>query len=138
MSWALVNWFRLSSMSSTAARCRVLRCGVPAASPVLMVLALLGMPDGVQHDVGDVLVGELVGHLASAPDALDEVCPTQDAQVLADQGLGQAEPLDQLVDAAFAIGELGDERDADGGGERAEELAGLVVGVHGRRSQSHA
>ena len=44
-----------------------------------MVLTLLRVPDGVQHDVGDVLVGELVGHLASAADALDEVGSAQDA-----------------------------------------------------------
>jgi hypothetical protein len=42
-----------------------------------MVLALLGVPDGVEHDVRDVLVGELVGHLASAPDTLDQVGPSQ-------------------------------------------------------------
>ena len=58
--------------------------------------------------------------------------------MLADQRLRQVERLDQLVDAALAVGELGDQRDANGGGERSEELAGLVVGVNGRGGQSHA
>jgi hypothetical protein len=69
-----------------------------------MVLALLGVPDGVQHDVRDVLVGELVGHLAPASDSFDEIGSAQDAQVLADQWLGQAQCLDQLVDAPFTVG----------------------------------
>jgi hypothetical protein len=78
---------------------------------------------GVTDDVRDVLVGESVGNFAAPPNAFDEVGSTQHPQVLADQRLGKTECLDELVDAAVAGGELGDQGNADRGGERTKELA---------------
>ena len=101
-----------------------------------MVLALLSVLDGVAHDVGDVLVGELVGHLAAAPDALDEVGAAQDAQVLADQGCGRSSVSTSSWTQRSPVGKLGNQRDPDGGREGSEELASLVVAVH-RSGVSH-
>ena len=72
------------------------------------------MVDGVADNVGHVVVGELVGNLASAAHALDEIGAAQYSQVLADERLRKAETVDEFVDAAFAVGELGDKRNTDG------------------------
>jgi hypothetical protein len=96
-----------------------------------MDLALLGVSDGVEHDVCDVLVGELVGDFASAAHAFDEVGPAKNAQVLADQRLRQVEALNELVDALLAVGERAHQGDPDGRGESAKEFRGLVEAVDG-------
>ena len=58
----------------------------------------------------------------------------QHPQVLGDQRLRRAELLDQLVHAALAGGQLGDDGDAERRGQRAEQLArGLVRLVAGSR-----
>src|SRR3954468_9307347 len=105
MSCALENSSRVSSMSRTATRWRVLRGRPPRSSGVLMAVTLCGVTYGVLHDVRDVLVGEPIGNLAAAADALNEVRATQDTKVLADQRLREPERLDDFVHAAFVVGE---------------------------------
>jgi len=77
-------------------------------------MSFLGVVHGVANDVGDVIVGELVGDLAAASDAFDKVGAAENAKVLADQRLRQPEAVDQLVDAAFAVGKLSDQRHSNG------------------------
>src|SRR3954451_14033290 len=95
------------------------------------------MADGVGHDVRDMIVHQRVGDLAAAARTPDHPGPAQHPQVLGDQRLGCAQFLHQLVHAALAHAQLGDDRDADRRGERAQQLPGGLVGlVTGRRHGS--
>jgi len=83
--------------------------------------------------VADVLVGQRVLHFAAAPRSTDHTGGPQHAQMLGDQRLGGAERLDELMHATGAHAQLGDDRDAQRGRERAQEFAGCAVllgGVH--------
>jgi hypothetical protein len=86
-----------------------------------------GVGDGVGDDVGDVLVGEGVPDLPTA--ALTAYHPgrPQDPQVLGDQGLADAERVDQLMHAALAAAQFGDQGDAQRGGQGSEQFAGGLV-----------
>ncbi|GAA3652987.1 hypothetical protein GCM10022267_44110 [Lentzea roselyniae] len=51
--------------------------------------------------------------------------------MLADQRLGDAQRLDQLVHAAVVLAQLQDDGDADRRGQCAQQVAGLGQGVRG-------
>jgi hypothetical protein len=78
--------------------------------------------DCVADDVSDVLVAQPIDDLAPATARGHQVRGTQDAQVLADERLGDAEGVDEVVDAALAVGELEQDGHAYGGSKGSEEL----------------
>lgn len=96
-----------------------------------MNLALLGMTDRVEHDVRDVFVGELVGNLATTTHTVNQVSATKNAEMLADQRLGEVQSFNELVDALLTVGELGHQSNPDRGGQGAEELRGLIEAIDG-------
>src|SRR5919198_5265780 len=59
---------------------------------------LLRVSDGIQHDVGDVLVGEDVLDLPGLAPRGHDAGRAQDAEVLGDERLTHSEGGDQLVD----------------------------------------
>ena len=75
------------------------------------------MRDGIEHDVGDVVVGESVGHLASTSLGGQHVGLAQDAQVLGDEWLSHAELVDEIVDTPLALADLEDDGQPQGVGE---------------------
>jgi hypothetical protein len=64
-----------------------------------------GVGEGVFRDVGDVVVGEVVDDFAAAALGGDEAGGAQGLQVLRDEGLRDREGVDELVDAAWGLGE---------------------------------
>lgn len=92
--------------------------------------AFAGVDDGVDGDVGDVVVDEGVFDFATAAAPVDEPEVAQDAQVLTDLRLVQAQIVDELVDTARGVGEQHDNGDACRRGEGAQQIAG---GIEGRR-----
>src|SRR4051812_26637119 len=81
-----------------------------------------------------MIVHQRVRDLAAAARPADHPGAAQHSQVLGDQRLGCAQLLHELVHAALAHAELGDDRDADRRGEGAQQLPGRLVGlVTGRR-----
>jgi hypothetical protein len=103
---------------------RVVRCG-PGAP------LLLGVPDRVQDDMGDVVVGERVLDLAGLAAGGDDPRGAQHAEVLGDQGLAHAEGGDEFMDMLAAPGQLADYAQPDGRSQRAQELAGGLQGLYG-------
>ena len=78
------------------------------------------MADRVGDDVGDVLVDQGVGDLSAPPRALHHPGSPQHAQVLADEWLGYAQGVHQLVYAAGAVGQLGHDRHPNRRRQRAQ------------------
>jgi len=73
---------------------------------------LLGVSDGISHNVMDVFVDERVHDLLAAPLRRDEPCAAQDAQVLGDEGLADIERVHELVHTARSLGQGDDDREA--------------------------
>lgn len=96
-----------------------------------MNLALLGVTDRVENDVCDVFVGELIGNLATTTHTVNQVSATKNAEMLADQRLGEVQSFNELVDALLTVGKLGHESNPDRGGQCAEELRGLIEAIDG-------
>ena len=119
-SWADRKSSRFSSSAEIAARCLVAR--TPAAS-ALDCAVLRGVGDGGDHDVGEVVVDQAVEHLAAGALACDDARGLEDAQVLADQRLRHAERVDEFVHAARRLAQLQHDRDPDGRGQRAQQVA---------------
>jgi hypothetical protein len=61
--------------------------------------------EGVFRDVRDVVVGEVVDDFAASALGGDEAGGTQGLEVLRDEGLRDREGVDELVDAAWGLGE---------------------------------
>ncbi len=61
--------------------------------------SFLGVRDGVDDDVGEVVVDQAVEHFAAGAFAAHHAGGLENAQVLADQWLGDAECADEFVDA---------------------------------------
>ena len=87
------------------------------------------MADGVGDDVRDVVVHQGVCDLPATPCTPDHPRAAQHPQVLGDQRLRSAELLHQLVHAALAHAELGDDRDTDRRGQGAQEFPGRTIAV---------
>jgi Fur family ferric uptake transcriptional regulator len=87
-------------------------------------LVFSGVPDGVEHDVGDVLVGQRVLDLAGSPPCGHDAAGTQYAQVLGDQRLADTECGDQLVHGPVLGGQLAHDSQPDRRGERPQQFAG--------------
>jgi len=84
------------------------------------------MGHGVGHDVSDVMVRQPVGHLAASRGADDHSSGTQDPEVLRNEGLSDAEFVDEFVDAALAGLQLGDDGHPEGVGQRPQQLGSGV------------
>jgi hypothetical protein len=84
------------------------------------------MDDRVVGDVGDVLVAQGVGDLATAPLGLDHVTGAEHTEVLRDEWLRHAERIDELVDAPRLPVELADDGEAVRAGERPQQLCRSV------------
>lgn len=65
--------------------------------------AFLGMCDSVDDDVSEVVVDESVENFTSVALALNNSGGLEDAEMLADQRLGNPECTDQFVDAALGF-----------------------------------
>lgn len=63
------------------------------------------MPDGVQDDVGDVLVRQVVPDLAGLTAGRHDPGVAQDSQVLGDQRLAHPDGGDQFVNVLSSIGQ---------------------------------
>lgn len=98
---------------------------------------MTGVRHGVVNDVGDMDVAQRVGDLPTAPLRLHQVAGAQYAQVLRDQGLGHAEGVDQLVDAAGPAVELADDRQTVRAGKGAQQFRRVLQGRFGRSGRSH-
>jgi hypothetical protein len=83
--------------------------------------------DSVPHDVGRMHVREFVHDLTSAAAGPDQARATQDPQMLTDEGLRRTDRIDEFVDAVRVIGQQVDDREADGGGQRTEQVSRCVV-----------
>ncbi len=90
------------------------------------------MRDGIADDVSHVRIGELVDDLTTSPPRAHEACSPKDAEVLADERLGNIEGVDELVNAVRVVREEVDHREPHGRGQRAEELSGFLVRLEGR------
>ena len=66
---------------------------------------LLGVVEGVEEHVRDVLVGQCVDDLAASAFGGHESRATQHPQVLTDAWLRQARPLDELSDGLLTLGQ---------------------------------
>ena len=95
ISWAERKSSRRSSSAETAARCRVAR-----TARAVVTTGLLRVRDGVDHDVRQVVVDQRVHDLPAAALAAHDPRRLEHPQVLADQGLGTAERVDEIVHAA--------------------------------------
>lgn len=89
------------------------------------------MRDGVHHDVREVMIGEPVQHLAPGPLSGNHARRLEDLQVLADQRLGHAERVHQLVHAAMRLAQLQDDGDAHRRRQRPQQLARGVEDLRG-------
>lgn len=94
------------------------------------------MRDRVHHDVREVVVDQAVDDLTPVALAADHAGGLEHSQVLADEGLGDAEAVHQLVHAQLGAHEFEHDRDPDRCGERAQQVARgdqyLGVGLAGR------
>lgn len=83
----------------------------------------LGVGDRVEHDVSNVVVGEVVADLfAHAAPCNEPRCP-QHLKVLRHGGLGGAQRVNEFVDASvFVLGELLDDLQPQRMGQRAQYL----------------
>jgi hypothetical protein len=79
---------------------------------------LLGVSDGVSHDVMDVFVDERVHDLLALPLRRDEPRAAQDAQVLGDERLADIERVHELVHTARSLGERHNHRETQGVAQR--------------------
>jgi hypothetical protein len=92
---------------------------------------LLGVPDRVQDDMGDVVVGERVLDLAGLTAGGDDPRRAQHAKVLGDQRLAHAEGGDEFMDVLATPGQLTDYAQPDGRSQGPQELAGGLQGLYG-------
>jgi len=93
------------------------------------------VPDGVKHDVGDVLVGQRVLDLAGVPPGGHDAGAAQHPQVLRHQRLADAERRDELVHGPAPGGQFPHDPQPDRRGKRPQQLAGGLergVGLAGR------
>ena len=82
-----------------------------------------GVRDGVEHDVGDVVVGEAVADLFAQTSPFDELRCSQHLQVLRHGRLGSAQRVDKFVDASVLVfGQLLDDLQPQRMGQRAQHL----------------
>ena len=86
------------------------------------------MPDRVQDDVGDMVVGEGVLDLAGPAAGVDDAGGAQHTQVLGDQWLAHAEGGHQLMNGHVTRGQFPDDPEAHRGSEGLEQLAGCLKG----------
>jgi hypothetical protein len=63
-------------------------------------------------DATDVVVGQGVSVLAADSRGIDQACGPEHLEVLGHGGLGEAERVDELVDATVAVAQLGDDLQA--------------------------
>jgi hypothetical protein len=91
-----------------------------------LIDSFIGMGYRIEDDVGHVVVGKRVGDLPSAPLAVHKTRTSQNSQVLRDQGLLDAEGVDQLVDAAIAVAQLQHDRQPKRAAEGLEQLGCLL------------
>jgi len=85
--------------------------------------------DGIADDVSHVCIGELVSDLTTSPPRAHQAGAPEDAEVLADERLGNIEGVDELVDAVRVVREEVDHREPHGRGERAKESPGFLVRI---------
>jgi hypothetical protein len=72
-------------------------------------------------------VREFVHDLTSAAAGPDQARTTEDPQMLTDEGLRRTDRIDEFVDAVRVIGQQVDDREADRGGQRTEQVSRCVV-----------
>jgi hypothetical protein len=84
------------------------------------------MHDGIAHDVGHVIVAQEVGDLPTTPLGPYKASRPQDPEVLRGQWLGDAERLDELVNASGAVLELDHDRQSVRAGEGAQQFGGSL------------
>jgi len=93
--------------------------------------------DGVQHDVGDVIVGEGVFDLAGLAAGGHDAGGAQHAQVLGDQRLADAERGHELVHGSAARRQLAHDRQPDRRGQRLEQRGGGLQAMLSRIGRHH-
>ena len=134
-SWADRNSSSFSSSAEMAARCLVERTrgGGPRHRCTPRRLRRRGPRRRARCRRGG---GRRGGTCTSRPDAFacHDAGGLQDAQMLADQRLGDRERVDEFVHAARRFAQLQHDRDADRGGQRAQQIAGGVEHLAGGSS----
>ena len=90
------------------------------------------MGDRVEHDVGQMVIDEVVFDLAAAAFADHHPGGLEDAQMLADQGLRHVEGIDEFMDATARGVQLQHDGDPHGGGQCAQQVAVSVQGPAGQ------
>jgi hypothetical protein len=91
--------------------------------------------DSVDDDVCEVIVDESIENFSSVAFAADDARCFENAQMLADEWLSDAESADEFVNAALRLVELKHDRDANGCSQRPQNFAGgrqSFLGRHGR------
>lgn len=99
--------------------------------PVNGLFAFGGVGEGVFDKFDDVAVGQGVVDVFAVARADDDVLGAEDAESLGDGGDGFAFGFSELGDAGFALGEEGEEAEAWGITDSAEEASGAVDGGRG-------
>ena len=87
--------------------------------------------EGVEDDVGQVGVDDRIGDLAAPSLGPQHLGGAQHPQVLRDERLGGARVFDQLVHAAGAVAQVGEDLEAQGVREGLQQLGGGGVGELG-------
>lgn len=100
-------------------------------------LELPGVPDRVQDYVGDVVVGEGVLDFAGLTAGGHDTGAAQNAQMLRDQRLADAEGGHQFVDPPAAGRQLPHDTQPDRRGKRLEQLAGRHEGLISWKRRCH-
>lgn len=93
------------------------------------------MGDSVDDDVCEVIVDESIENFSSVAFAADDARCFENAQMLADEWLSDAESADEFVNATLRLVELKHDRDANGCSQRPQNFAGgrqSFLGRHGR------
>ncbi|AOW92928.1 hypothetical protein BFN03_10270 [Rhodococcus sp. WMMA185] len=80
------------------------------------------MRDGIDDDVGEVVIDQPVENLSAAALAADDTRRLQHSKMLTDQWLRDTEGAHQFVYAPLRFAELEDNRDSDGCGECAQDV----------------
>lgn len=84
------------------------------------------MLDGVGNDVGDMLVGKRVHRFLAMAFYPDQPGTAQHPQVLGDQRLAEAEPVNQLVDEPWLLGKLSHDRQPGRSRQYPQQLSGRL------------
>jgi hypothetical protein len=87
------------------------------------------VPDRVQHDVGDVFVGEGVLDLACLAVGRHDARGAQHAQVLGDQRLANPESGNKLVHTPAACSQLTYDAQPHGRRKRLQQFGGCLKGL---------